>query len=64
MHWYDDMPHIGYDIDGKQVFRPAKGDELDKFLSAVDDPSAWCPPFLCCMRPLAYACAAQDRRVG
>jgi hypothetical protein len=35
------MPHIGYDINGKKVFRPAKGDELDKFLSTVDDPSAW-----------------------
>jgi hypothetical protein len=35
------MPHIGYDIDGKKVFRPAQGDELDKFLSTVDDPSSW-----------------------
>lgn len=42
MHWYDDLPHIGYDINGKRVLRPAKGDELDKFLSTVEDPSAWC----------------------
>jgi ribosome biogenesis protein ERB1 len=35
------MPHIGYDIDGKKVFRPAHGDELDKFLSTVDDPTSW-----------------------
>ena len=41
MHWYDDLPHIGYDIDGKRVLRPAKGDELDKFLAAVEDPSSW-----------------------
>jgi ribosome biogenesis protein ERB1 len=41
MHWYDDLPHIGYDIDGKKVLKPAKGDELDKFLSTVDDPSSW-----------------------
>ena len=46
MHWYDDLPHIGYDIDGKKVLRPARGDELDKFLATVEDPSAWCDPRL------------------
>lgn len=40
-HFYDDMPHIGYDIDGKKIMRPAKGDELDKFLAGVEDPTAW-----------------------
>lgn len=40
-HWYDDMPHVGYDIEGKKVLRPAKGDELDKFLSTVEDPESW-----------------------
>lgn len=41
MHWYDDLPHIGYNMNGKQVLRPARGDELDKFLATVDDSSAW-----------------------
>lgn len=41
MHWYDDVPHIGYDIDGKKVLRPARGDELDKFLATVDNPESW-----------------------
>lgn len=41
MHWYDDLPHVGYDMDGKQVLRLARGDELDKFLSTVDDPLSW-----------------------
>ncbi|KAH7887940.1 NUC169 domain-containing protein [Phlebopus sp. FC_14] len=41
MHWYDDLPHIGYDINGKRVLRPAKGDELDKFLETVEDPTSW-----------------------
>ncbi|QRV91242.1 ribosome biogenesis protein ERB1 [Ceratobasidium sp. AG-Ba] len=40
-HWYDDMPHIGYTIDGKKVLRPARGDELDKFLSTVENPMSW-----------------------
>jgi ribosome biogenesis protein ERB1 len=40
LHWYDDLPHIGYTIDGKQVLRPARGDALDKFLSTVDDPNS------------------------
>lgn len=41
MHWYDDMPHIGYDVNGKKVLRPAVGDELDKFLKTQEDPAAW-----------------------
>ncbi|KAJ1987528.1 Ribosome biogenesis protein erb1 [Dimargaris cristalligena] len=41
MEWYDDYPHIGYDIDGKRVLKPATRDELDKFLSNADDPDAW-----------------------
>ncbi|KAG8932214.1 Ribosome biogenesis protein erb1 [Tulasnella sp. 418] len=45
MHWYDDLPHIGYNIDGKQVLRPAKGDELDKFLATVEDPKSWTSGF-------------------
>ncbi|KAF8450788.1 NUC169 domain-containing protein [Boletus edulis BED1] len=40
-HWYDDLPHVGYDINGKRVLRPAKGDELDKFLATVEDPTSW-----------------------
>lgn len=41
-YFYDGMPHVGYDMDGKKVMRPAKGDELDKFLATIDDPSSWC----------------------
>ncbi|KAI9139255.1 NUC169 domain-containing protein [Paraphysoderma sedebokerense] len=41
MEWYKDYPHIGYDIDGKKVMRPAIGDELDKFLAKLDDPNTW-----------------------
>ncbi|KAK0191196.1 NUC169 domain-containing protein [Armillaria mellea] len=45
MHWYDDLPHVGYNIDGKKVLRPARGDELDKFLQTVEDPSSWTSAF-------------------
>ena len=44
MHWYDDLPHVGYTVDGKKVLRPARGDELDKFLQTVEDPSSWWGP--------------------
>ena len=40
-YFYDGMPHVGYSIDGKRVMRPAKGDELDKFLASIEDPSSW-----------------------
>ena len=36
LSWYDDLPHIGYDINGRRVLRPAQGDELDKFLDSVE----------------------------
>ncbi|EPQ59553.1 BOP1NT-domain-containing protein [Gloeophyllum trabeum ATCC 11539] len=45
LHWYDDMPHIGYDMNGKKIFRPARGDELDKFLETVEDPKSWMSAF-------------------
>ncbi|KAI9067600.1 BOP1NT-domain-containing protein [Trametes sanguinea] len=45
MHWYDDLPHVGYDINGKKVLRPARGDELDKFLKTVEDPESWTSAF-------------------
>ncbi|KAH8106234.1 ribosome biogenesis protein ERB1 [Cristinia sonorae] len=45
MHWYDDLPHVGYDINGKKVLRPARGDELDKFLETVEDPDSWTTAF-------------------
>ncbi|WFD20799.1 Ribosome biogenesis protein erb1 [Malassezia caprae] len=42
LEWYDDLPHIGYDMDGRRVLRPATGDELDKFLASVEgDGDAW-----------------------
>lgn len=41
IEWYDDLPHIGYDVEGRKIFRPAKGDELDKFLANTGDLGAW-----------------------
>lgn len=41
IEWYDDMPHIGYDVNGRKIFRPAQGDELDKFLANTTDIAAW-----------------------
>ncbi len=42
LEWYDDMPHIGYDINGRKVMKPATKDELDRFLDTVDgDGEAW-----------------------
>ncbi|GBM73790.1 Ribosome biogenesis protein bop1 [Araneus ventricosus] len=41
MKWYDDFPHIGYDIDGKKIMKPATSDAIDEFLSKMDDPNYW-----------------------
>ena len=38
-HWYDDEDHIGYNLDGKKIMKPSKGDELDNFLNKMDNPN-------------------------
>jgi hypothetical protein len=52
MHWYEDYPHIGYDVEGKKIMKeqgPVK-DEMDRFLDRTDDPNYWCtsPPSSSC----------------
>ncbi|KAI9004862.1 NUC169 domain-containing protein [Phycomyces nitens] len=41
LEWYKDLPHIGYDIDGKKILKPATADELEKFLATMEDPDSW-----------------------
>jgi len=42
---YDEMPHIGYDINGKRIMRPVKGQggqsAIDKLLESIDLPAGW-----------------------
>ncbi|KAJ3054622.1 Ribosome biogenesis protein erb1 [Rhizophlyctis rosea] len=39
--WYEDFDHMGYDVKGNKIVKPVKGDELDQFLTTMDDPNAW-----------------------
>jgi ribosome biogenesis protein ERB1 len=39
--FYDSYPHIGYDINGKRIMRPAKGEALDALLDSIDVPNGW-----------------------
>jgi ribosome biogenesis protein ERB1 len=39
--YYDAYPHIGYDINGKKIMRPAKGEALDALLDSIDIPKGW-----------------------
>lgn len=38
---YEEYPHIGYDINGKRIMRPAKGSALDQLLETIDVPEGW-----------------------
>ena len=40
-HFYDSYPHIGYDINGKKISRPAKGEALDALLDSIEVPKGW-----------------------
>ncbi|XP_054023474.1 ribosome biogenesis protein BOP1 [Dryobates pubescens] len=42
MEWYQDFPHIGYDLDGKKIYKPIRSkDELDMFLEKMENPDYW-----------------------
>ncbi|KAF2842477.1 ribosome biogenesis protein erb1 [Patellaria atrata CBS 101060] len=41
LSFYDSYPHIGYDINGKKIQRPAKGEALDALLDSIDIPKGW-----------------------
>lgn len=38
---YDEMPHVGYDINGRRIMRPAKGSALDQLLDSIELPEGW-----------------------
>ena len=37
-NWYDEYKHIGYNVDGKKINKPKRGDELENFLSRMENP--------------------------
>ncbi|PGH19142.1 ribosome biogenesis protein ERB1 [Polytolypa hystricis UAMH7299] len=39
--FYDQYPHIGYNINGKKIMRPAKGQALDALLDSIEIPKGW-----------------------
>ncbi|KAG9759782.1 hypothetical protein KCU95_g19868, partial [Aureobasidium melanogenum] len=41
LSFYDSYPHIGYDINGKKIMRPAKGEALDALLDSIELPEGW-----------------------
>ncbi|KAL8745906.1 MAG: hypothetical protein Q9184_007816, partial [Pyrenodesmia sp. 2 TL-2023] len=41
LSFYDSYPHIGYDVNGKKIARPAKGEALDALLDSIDIPKGW-----------------------
>lgn len=41
LSFYDSYPHIGYDINGKRIMRPAAGEALDALLDSIEVPKGW-----------------------
>ncbi|KAI5302168.1 Ribosome biogenesis protein erb1, partial [Ascosphaera pollenicola] len=41
LSFYDSYPHIGYNINGKKILRPAKGQALDALLDSIEVPKGW-----------------------
>ncbi|KAK0746107.1 NUC169 domain-containing protein [Schizothecium vesticola] len=41
LSFYDSYPHIGYDINGKKIMRPAAGDALQSLLDSIEVPKGW-----------------------
>ena len=41
LSYYDNYPHIGYDINGRKIMRPAQGQALDVLLDSIELPKGW-----------------------
>lgn len=41
LKWYEDMDHIGYDLEGEKVARPKGEDAIERFLALNDSTSGW-----------------------
>ncbi|KAL0878461.1 hypothetical protein ABMA27_003557 [Loxostege sticticalis] len=41
MWWYNEYPHVGYDLDGRRIMRPPQRDQIDEFLKKCEDPDFW-----------------------
>jgi ribosome biogenesis protein ERB1 len=41
LSFYDSYPHIGYNINGKKIMRPAAGEALDALLDTIEVPKGW-----------------------
>jgi ribosome biogenesis protein ERB1 len=41
LSFYESYPHIGYDINGKKIMRPAAGEALDALLDSMEVPKGW-----------------------
>lgn len=41
LSFYDHFPHIGYNINGKKITRPATGAALDALLDSIEVPKGW-----------------------
>ena len=39
--WYNEYPHIGYDLSGKKILKPKTGDELDNLIEKSENPDYW-----------------------
>lgn len=37
---YDELPHLGYDLDGQKIWNPVTADQLDEFLEKFDSSTA------------------------
>ncbi|KAI8431886.1 hypothetical protein MSG28_004444 [Choristoneura fumiferana] len=41
MWWYNEYPHVGYDLDGRKIIKPPQRDQIDEFLKKCEDPEFW-----------------------
>ncbi|CAB3227985.1 unnamed protein product [Arctia plantaginis] len=41
MWWYNEYPHVGYDLDGRRIIKPPQRDQIDEFLKKCEDPEFW-----------------------
>lgn len=59
MWWYNEYPHVGYDLDGRRIIKPPQRDQIDEFLKSVTTES-----LICVLTDLKYSFNSHIYPVG
>ena len=64
MEWYNEYPHIGYDLDGKRILKPVTADEVGSITSVLDSSHLKGLPLYSCLYKVVRESKSKKINVG